>query len=112
MENMKGHIVDVVRREIFDGELVIEGEKIVEVRRCKLPANEKPWSYIMPGFIDGHVHIETSMMVPHKFAHIAVSHGTIGVIADPHEIGNVLGVEGIEYMIRSGHEARFNFCFG
>ena len=112
MENMKGHIVDVVRREIFDGELVIEGEKIVEVRRCKLPANEKPWSYIMPGFIDGHVHIESSMMVPHKFARIAMSHGTIGVIADPHEIGNVLGVEGVDYMIRSGQEARFNFLFG
>ena len=112
MENMKGHIVDVVRREIYDGELVIEGEKIVEVRRCKLPASEKSWSYIMPGFIDGHVHIESSMMVPHKFARIAVSHGTIGVIADPHEIGNVLGVEGVDYMIRSGKEARFNFLFG
>ena len=112
MENMKGHIVDVVRREIFDGELVIEGEKIVEVRRCKLPANEKPWSYIMPGFIDGHVHIESSMMVPHKFARIAMSHGTIGVIADPHEIGNVLGVEGVDYMIRSGQETCFNFLFG
>ena len=66
----------------------------------------------MPGFIDGHVHIESSMMVPHKFARIAVCHGTIGVIADPHEIGNVLGLEGVDYMIRSGREARFNFCFG
>lgn len=112
MENMKGHIVDVVRREIYDGELVIEGEKIVEVRRCKLPASEKSWSYILPGFIDAHVHIESSMMVPHKFARIAVSHGTIGVIADPHEIGNVLGVEGVDYMIRSGKQARFNFLFG
>ena len=52
------------------------------------------------------------MMVPHKFAHIAVSHGTIGVIADPHEIGNVLGIEGVDYMIRSGRKACFNFCFG
>lgn len=112
MENMKGHIVDVVRREVFDGELVIEGEKIIEVRHCELPASEKPWPYLMPGFIDGHVHIESSMMVPHKFARIAVSHGTIGVIADPHEIGNVLGVEGVEYMIRSGKEARFNFLIG
>lgn len=87
MNNVKGHIVDVVSREIFDGELVIEGEQIVEVRRCQLPTNENTWPYIMPGFIDSHVHIESSMMVPHKFAHIAVSHGTIGVIADPHEIG-------------------------
>jgi adenine deaminase len=112
MDKVIGHIVDVVRREIFDGELVIKGEQIVEVNRCKLPDRENPWPYVMPGFIDGHVHIESSMMVPHKFAHIAVSHGTIGVIADPHEIGNVLGVEGVDYMIRSGHEARFNFCFG
>ena len=112
MKNVKGHIVDVVRREIFDGELVIKDEKIVEVKRCALPESKKPWPYIMPGFIDGHVHIESSMMVPHKFARIAVSHGTIGVIADPHEIGNVLGVEGVDYMIRSGREAHFNFLFG
>ena len=112
MENIKGHIVDVVRREIYNGELVIEGETIVEVRRCELPANETPRPYIMPGFIDAHVHIESSMIVPHKFARIAVSHGTIGVIADPHEIGNVLGVEGVDYMIRSGKEACFNFLFG
>ena len=112
MKNVKGHIVDVVRREIFDGELIIKDGKIAEINRCELPEGEKPWPYIMPGFIDGHVHIESSMMVPHKFAHIAVSHGTIGVIADPHEIGNVLGVEGVNYMIRSGQESHFNFCFG
>ena len=112
MMSVKGHIVDVKRREIFDGELVIEGEIIVEVKRCKLPERKKQWPYLMPGFIDGHVHIESSMMVPHRFARIAVSHGTIGAIADPHEIGNVLGVEGVDYMIRSGKEARFNFLFG
>ena len=112
MNSMKGHIVDVVRCEIFDGEIVIKDEKIVEVKRYKLPEREEPWPYIMPGFIDSHVHIESSMMVPHKFARIAVSHGTIGVIADPHEIANVLGVEGVNYMIRSGKEAHFNFLFG
>ena len=112
MENVKGHIVDVVRREIYDGEVIVREGQIADVRRCELPEGEKPWPYIMPGFIDAHVHIESSMMVPHKFARIAVSHGTIGVIADPHEIGNVLGVEGVDYMIRSGHESLFNFCFG
>ena len=112
MENVKGHIVDVVRREIYDGEIIVREGQIADVRRCELPEGEKPWPYIMPGFIDAHVHIESSMMVPHKFARIAVSHGTIGVIADPHEIGNVLGVEGVDYMIRSGHESLFNFCFG
>ena len=112
MENVKGHLVDVVRREIYDGEVIVREGQIADVRRCELPEGEKPWPYIMPGFIDAHVHIESSMMVPHKFARIAVSHGTIGVIADPHEIGNVLGVEGVDYMIRSGHESLFNFCFG
>ena len=112
MENVKGHIVDVVRREIYDGEIIVREGQIVDVRRCELPEGGKPWPYIMPGFIDAHVYIESSMMVPHKFARIAVSHGTIGVIADPHEIGNVLGVEGVDYMIRSGHESLFNFCFG
>jgi adenine deaminase len=112
MENVKGHIVDVVRREIYDGEIIVREGQIADVRRCELPEGGKPWPYIMPGFIDAHVHIESSMMVPHKFARIAVSHGTIGVIADPHEIGNVLGVEGVDYMIRSGHESLFNFCFG
>lgn len=112
MDSVKGHIVDVVRREIFDGELVINNGIIAEVKRCTLPEQEKPWGYVMPGFIDSHVHIESSMMVPHKFARIAVSHGTIGVVADPHEIGNALGIKGIDYMIRSGKEARFNFLFG
>ena len=93
MNSVKGHIVDVVSREIYDGELVIRDGKIAEVKRSTLPEQEKPWPYVMPGFIDSHVHIESSMMVPHKFARIAVSHGTIGVVADPHEIGNVLGIQ-------------------
>lgn len=109
---MKGHIVDVVRREIFDGELMIKDDKIVEVKRCTLPEQKKPWPYLMPGFIDSHVHIESSMMVPREFARIAVSHGTIGIVADPHEIGNVLGVEGVDYMIRASRQVHFNFCFG
>ena len=109
---MKGHIVDVVRREIFDGELMIKDDKIVEVKRCTLPEQKTPWPYLMPGFIDSHVHIESSMMVPREFARIAVSHGTIGIVADPHEIGNVLGVEGVDYMIRASRQVHFNFCFG
>ena len=108
----QGHIVDVVNREIFDGSLIVEDGKIIEIKHCELPHREKPWPYLMPGFIDSHVHIESSMMVPHEFARIAVSHGTIGVIADPHEIANVLGVKGVDYMIQSGRQAQFNFCFG
>ena len=101
----------MVRREVFDGEIIVDGERIKQVRRCKLPDNGKAWPYLMPGFIDSHVHIESSMMTPCEFAHVASSHGTIGVVADPHEIGNVLGIKGVDYMIQSGHDATFNFCF-
>lgn len=101
----------MIRREVFDGEVVVEGDRIKQVKRCELPDNGKACPYLMPGFIDSHVHIESSMMSPCEFAHVASSHGTIGVVADPHEIGNVLGVEGVDYMIQSGRDATFNFCF-
>lgn len=108
----RGHIVDVVRREIYDGVIVVEGDKITDVRPCALPPSEKAYPYLMPGFIDSHVHIESSMMEPHEFARVAVGHGTIGVVADPHEMCNVMGVEGLDYMIRSGRRATMNICFG
>ena len=92
MNTYQGHIVDAVSREIFDGELVVDDGRIVQVNRCELPGDEKQWPYLMPGFIDSHVHIESSMMMPVEFARVAASHGTIGVIADPHEIANVMGV--------------------
>jgi adenine deaminase len=111
MKKYQGHIVDVIRREIFDGEVVVEEGLIKQVQQCELPDNGKTWPFLMPGFIDSHVHIESSMMTPSEFAHVASSHGTIGVVADPHEIGNVLGIEGIDYMIQSGYDATFNFCF-
>lgn len=111
MKNYLGHIVDVVRREIFDGEVVVDEGRIVKVKPCELPENGVQYPYLMPGFIDSHVHIESSMMEPCEFARVAASHGTIGVVADPHEIGNVLGVEGVDYMIQSGKLSPFNYCF-
>ncbi len=111
MKSYKGHIVDVIRREVFDGELVVDNGRIVEVKRCELSDNGKEWPYLMPGFIDSHVHIESSMMATCEFARVAASHGTIGVVADPHEIANVLGVEGVDYMIESGKLMPFNYCF-
>lgn len=111
MKKYLGHIVDVVRREVFDGEVSVEAGRIKQVKRCQLPDNGKAWPYLMPGFIDSHVHIESSMMTPCEFAHVASSHGTIGVVADPHEIGNVLGADGVDYMIQSGQDATFNFSF-
>ncbi|MGN0282960.1 MAG: adenine deaminase [Prevotella sp.] len=106
----KGHILDVLRRKIYDGVVTVENGIISSiVPSDTVPANAP---YLLPGFIDSHVHIESSMMVPAEFARIAVEQGTIGVIADPHEIGNVLGKEGIDFMITSGRHIRFNFCFG
>lgn len=107
-----GHIVDVVRRDIYDGVVVVEGGKIAEVTHCELPPTGMAYPYLMPGFIDSHVHIESSMMEPHEFARVAVGHGTIGAVADPHEICNVMGEEGLDYMVRSGKQATMNICFG
>lgn len=107
-----GHIVDVKRREIYDGEVIVNDGIITAVNRCVLPECDHPYSYLMPGFVDGHVHVESSMMNPYEFARIAATHGTIGVIADPHEIANVMGVEGVEYMITIGKKSAINFLFG
>ncbi len=108
----RGHIVDVVRREIYTGVVVVDGDTIADVRRCELPEREKAYPYFLPGFIDSHVHIESSMMEPHEFARVAVGHGTIGAMADPHEICNVMGIEGLDYMVNSGRRATMNILFG
>lgn len=104
-----GHIMDVKNRRQIDGELVVEDGKIAAIVEKKI-ADEAP--YLMPGFVDSHVHVESSMMVPMEFAQIALSHGTIGAIADPHEIGNVLGVKGIDFMLDSAKRTSFHFAFG
>lgn len=107
---IKGHIVDVLAREIYDGELTIKNGVIEKIRRCPLSYSQR-WPYLLPGFIDSHVHIESSMLTPREYARVVVRHGTIGVITDPHEIANVLGVEGIDFMIRSSRQVHFNFLF-
>ena len=71
-----------------------------------------PDQYICPGFIDAHVHIESSMLVPSEFARLAVVHGTVATVSDPHEIANVCGMEGVDYMIENGKNVPFKFNFG
>ena len=106
-----GHIVDVIQQRIYDGEITVEDGIISNVRECTLPGgNDYP--YIMPGFIDSHVHIESSMILPQEFAKAAVRHGTIGCMSDPHEIGNVLGTDGVRYMIEQGKRVPFNILWG
>jgi adenine deaminase len=76
------------------------------------PTDDVPDQYLLPGFIDAHVHVESSMLPPSEFARAAVVHGTVGTVSDPHEIANVLGLEGVEYMIADGAQVPFHFAFG
>lgn len=106
---LKGHVIDVVAHRIFDGEIVIKDGKIERIEECEVDASSP---YYLPGFIDSHVHIESSMMTPVEFARIALRHGTIGAVCDPHEIANVMGAEGIELMLDLSKLADFRFAFG
>lgn len=103
-----GQVVDVPGRRIYPGEVVVRNGIIKEIR----PIASAPASFILPGFIDAHVHIESSMLVPSEFARLAVVHGTVATVSDPHEIANVLGVPGVDFMISNGREVPFKFYFG
>ena len=105
---ISGKIVDIHNRKIFGGEIEIVGKKIGGI----IEKENIPDVYIMPGLIDAHIHIESSMITPGSFATAAVSRGTIGSVSDPHEIANVLGIEGINYMIEDGKKIPFRFYFG
>jgi len=107
--SVSGNIVDVVTRKIFPGTVAVREGRIATVTPS---ADISTQQFILPGFIDAHVHIESSMLVPSEFARLAVPHGTVATISDPHEIGNVLGMEGIHYMIRNGSMVPFHFYFG
>lgn len=105
---IQGQIVDIKNKRIYSGEVTITNGKIVSV----VEKNHNIKNYILPGFIDAHIHIESSMLVPSEFAKIAVLHGTIGTISDPHEIANVLGKDGVYYMIDNGKKVPLKFHFG
>ncbi len=105
---VQGNIVDIVNRRIYKGEIVCEAGKIAAIRE----ANHKEEAYIIPGFIDAHIHIESSMLMPSEFARIALQYGTVATISDPHEIANVLGEEGVHFMIENGKKVPLKFHFG
>jgi len=109
--SVTGNLVDIPNRHIYGATLWIEAGQIKRIEPSSEPVNPS-LPYIMPGFIDSHVHIESSMLVPSEFARLAVLHGTIGTISDPHEIANVCGVAGINYMIENGKQTPFKFFFG
>lgn len=105
---IKGQYIDIVGKRIFPAAISVDEGVISTIR--EIPA--APQHFILPGFIDSHVHIESSMLIPSAFARLAVIHGTIGTISDPHEIANVCGVEGVHYMINNGKKVPFHFFFG
>jgi len=105
---VQGNIVDIQHKRIYKGEIEVVNGKILSVKE----ANHNQENYILPGFIDAHIHIESSMLVPSEFAKIAVKHGTVATVSDPHEIANVLGVKGVEFMIENGKKVPLKFNFG
>jgi len=107
---VEGNIIDIRKRSIFFGEVEVEEGKIKNI--TKLSEAKSDADFILPGFIDSHVHIESSMLIPSEFARLAVVHGTVSTISDPHEIANVCGLEGVEFMIENGKTVPFKFNFG
>jgi adenine deaminase len=103
-----GQLIDIRNSNIYPAEVKIINGKIARIT----PVSTAPMRYILPGFIDAHVHIESSMLVPSEFAKMAVVHGTVATVSDPHEIANVLGKKGIYYMLENGRKVPFKFNFG
>src|SRR6056297_2294669 len=109
LNNITGQIVDVVNRQIYPGTLHMRAGKIISIEKSE-QIHEGP--FILPGLIDSHIHIESSMLSPQQFAKVAVRHGTVATVSDPHEITNVLGSEGIDFMYEDGKQVPFKFYFG
>ena len=110
---IQGNVVDILGREIYYGEVSVVDGKIDSIQKLLVAEGQQTTNnFLLPGFIDSHVHIESSMLVPSEFAKLAVVHGTVGTISDPHEIANVCGMEGVEYMIANGKTVPFKFHFG
>ncbi len=111
---IKSNVVDIFAEKIYPAEIVVENGFIRSIDALDiLPGSEEyPSTFILPGFIDAHVHIESSMLIPAEFARLAVAHGTVGTVSDPHEIANVCGIEGVLFMIENSKSVPFHFNFG
>ena len=105
---LKGNLIDIPAHRIYPAEVSVQDGRIAGIRELDEPVT----GYLLPGFVDAHVHVESSMLIPSEFARLAVLHGTVATVSDPHEIGNVLGVEGVEFMIANGKKTPFHFFFG
>jgi len=107
--NIAGNIVDLQNEKIFKGRVYVENGYIKSIERDETVTEEQT---LLPGLIDSHIHVESSMLIPSEFARLAVVHGTVATVSDPHEIANVLGIEGIKFMIQNGRKTPFKFYFG
>ena len=113
MQTVTGQLVNIPDREICPAVIYIDEGRIVRIEKFAPGAvEEAPLCFILPGFIDAHVHIESSMLIPSEFARLAVVHGTVGTVSDPHEIANVCGLEGVAFMVDNGNTVPFKFNFG
>ena len=106
---IKAHIIDVLNRRRYDGALTVEDGRIVSIDGNVEVPDDAP--YVMPGFVDAHVHIESSMLLPEEFGRVALKHGTVAAVCDPHEIANVLGEAGVDYMIENSRRTPMKLCF-
>ena len=106
---ISGKLIDLHQQRIYNAEIQLEGNTIRAVKEVLSTVDEQ---YILPGLIDAHIHVESSMLVPTEFARLAVVHGTVATISDPHEIANVLGIPGVDFMIKNGQKSPFKFYFG
>lgn len=109
MSLIKGVILDPLNRKKFNGAIEINDGIITQIHNT---GESVPQQYILPGFVDSHIHIESSMLVPSEFSRLAVRHGTIATVSDPHEIANVCGIQGVNFMINNGEKVPFKFFFG
>jgi len=108
--SIQANFVNIESKTIYSAEILIENKKVSSIKILGEEDITQP--YILPGFIDSHVHIESSMLVPSEFARLAVVHGTVATVSDPHEIANVNGMAGVEFMIENGKQVNFKFNFG
>src|SRR5262245_1322486 len=107
--SVNANVVDVHAGRVFAGTVVVENGRVAAIRdEPGAPADR----FILPGFVDAHVHVESSMMVPSEFARFAVVHGTVATVSDPHEIANVLGLDGVRFMLANARQVPFKFHFG
>jgi adenine deaminase len=110
--SLRANVVDIQAQTARPATVRVAGGLIQSIAYEGAETPNSTLPYALPGFVDAHVHVESSLLVPAEFARLAVVHGTVATVSDPHEIGNVLGVAGVEFMLDNARQSPFHFCFG